>query len=271
MTLRDILRDENAKAEIDKALSTYPLYVKKSPEEFIPCYIPTREELNTKLLNHFKYREIGFDTVGRFIDELEIAMNEIMPRYNLLFHSIDHDFDIKFNVDYTRTTDTDKTGSNTNKVESENNSSSELSNRSNTTSMSDTVDSVSGNETSNNRDVIVSTPQNTLDLKQTAEEQHYADEVKWGDGKSITLSSSTAHNEGEAIATATGTNTSNGNSVVEENGNTSETELITERTRGNFGVVSAQDLIMKYRESIINVEQMIMYDTRIQELFMLIY
>ena len=271
MTLRDILRDENAKAEIDKALSTYPLYVKKSVEEFIPCYIPTREELNTKLLNHFKYREIGFDTVGRFIDELEIAMNEIMPRYNLLFHSIDHDFDIKFNVDYTRTTDTDKTGSNRNKVKSENNSSSELSNTSTTSSTSDTQDRINGNENSHNRDVTVSTPQNTLNLKETAEEQHYADEVKWGDGKSESETSSIAHNEGYATATATGTNTSNGNSIVVENGSASETELITERTMGNFGVVSSQDLIMKYRESIINVEQMIMYDPRIQELFMMIY
>lgn len=271
VTLRDILKDEHAKAEIDRALSTYPLYEKKSLEEFIPCYIPTREELNTKLLNHFKYREIGFDTVGRFIDELEIAMVEIMPRYNLLFHSIDQDFDIKFNVDYTRTTDTDKTGNNTNKVESESSSSSVLSNESTTTSESNTTDTISGNETSNNRDVTTSTPQNTLNLPLNAEGQSYADEVKWNDTNSDTSSSSTAINTGEATATASGSNTSSGNSVVEENGNTSEKELITERTNGNFGVVSAQDLIMKYRESIINVEQMIMYDPRIQELFMLIY
>lgn len=271
ITLRDILKDENAKAEIDEALSKYPLYEKKSQEEFIPCYIPTREELNTKLLNHFKYREIGFDTVGRFIDELEIAMMEIMPRYNLLFHSIDQDFDIKFNVDYTRTTDSDKTGNNSNKVESESNSSSVLTNSSTTTSESSTTDSVNTNEQSNNRDVTTSTPQNSLSLPMNAENQGYADEVKWNDTNSDNTSTSTATNTGEATATANGSNTSNGNSVVEETGNTIEKELITERTAGNFGVVSSQDLIMKYRDSIINVEQMIMYEPRIQELFMLVY
>ena len=60
--LKTLLDDAYMKSEIDKAMETYPLYVKKSKEEFIPSYVPTREELNKKLLNYYKYREIGFDT-----------------------------------------------------------------------------------------------------------------------------------------------------------------------------------------------------------------
>ena len=50
-----------------------------------------------------------------------------------------------------------------------------------------------------------------------------------------------------------------------------EKEGIVETTKGNFGVTSAQDLIMKYRETLLNIEQLIIHDKRIAELFMLIY
>ena len=68
---------------------------------------------------------------------------------------------------------------------------------------------------------------------------------------------------------------STNNETVDTNGSNSvigkEDELTVETTKGNFGVVSAQDLVVKYRETIINIEQMIINDPRIQELFMLIY
>ena len=66
VVLNRLLADPATKERIDQALSTYPLYEKKSKQEYIPAYIPTREELNAKILRHYKYREIGFETVGRF-------------------------------------------------------------------------------------------------------------------------------------------------------------------------------------------------------------
>ena len=62
--LVSLLNNEQAKQAFDKALSTYPLYKGKKDYDLIP----TREQLNERLLNHYKYREIGFETVGRFID-----------------------------------------------------------------------------------------------------------------------------------------------------------------------------------------------------------
>ena len=58
--LRDLMRDEHTSKALDAALSTYPLYQGKNTYD----QIPTREELNRKLLNHYKYREIGFE-IGR--------------------------------------------------------------------------------------------------------------------------------------------------------------------------------------------------------------
>ena len=68
--LVNLLNNPEAKSKIDQAMSTYPLYQRKSVEEYIPSYIPTREELNNKILNYYRYREIGQETFGRFLFEL---------------------------------------------------------------------------------------------------------------------------------------------------------------------------------------------------------
>ena len=44
-----------------------------------------REELNKKIINHYFFRQIGFETAGRFRFELNTRMNEIMPYYVELY------------------------------------------------------------------------------------------------------------------------------------------------------------------------------------------
>ena len=106
IVLKTLLDNPETKEKIYSALSSYPLYQSDNEEYYTKLLMPTREILNEKILNHYKYREIGFETVGRFIDELEIAMNEIIPRYNQLFKtveigaSLDSIFD---NVDWVST------------------------------------------------------------------------------------------------------------------------------------------------------------------------
>ena len=68
--LVNLLNDDIAKAKINKALSTYPLYKPKSTNEYIPRIVPTREEINNAILNYYKYREICFETFRRFLHEL---------------------------------------------------------------------------------------------------------------------------------------------------------------------------------------------------------
>jgi hypothetical protein len=229
--LDNLLRNEQAKADIDEAMSHYPLY-ETDPEaerQFGTAYkVPSREELNEKILNHYRFREIGQETFGRWLFELKTALNEIMPRYNQLFYSADQDFNPIYNVDYKKTM-----------VGSQNSSS-------NT--------STSGNDSSTNEEYTKSvnskTPQDLLGIPNKGiDSVSYADDASWGKASgSTTGSNSTVGN-----ATSNGSNTS------------------VETTKGNFGVVSAQDLIMKYRETIINIEQMIINDPRITELFMIIY
>lgn len=229
--LDNLLRNEDAKDAIDQAMSTYPLY--ETNPNLTKVYgtaykVPTRKELNDKILNFYRFREIGQETFGRWLFELETALNEIMPKYNQLFYSADQDFNPIYNVDYKKT------------IIGEQNA--------NTNSTS------TGNDSSTNEEftksVNAKTPQDLLNISNTGiDSVNYADDASWG----------------KASGSTTGTNTTTGNTSSNGSNSTIET------TKGNFGVTSAQDLIIKYRDTIINIEQQIINDPRIKELFMLIY
>lgn len=44
-----------------------------------------RGELEKKIIEHYYFRQIGFETVGRFIFYLNVRLREIMPRFNKLY------------------------------------------------------------------------------------------------------------------------------------------------------------------------------------------
>ena len=270
--LRDLMLNTETKKALDKALSTYPIYTPKSKHEYIPNFIPTREELNQKLLNHYKYREIGFETVGRFLDELEIAMCEIMPRYNQLMLSMDQDFNMIYNVDYVRTHDANKEDessySNTGKTNvdasTDGTASGENDGTNNTTQ--------TASSTNAHKHIKSQTPQDELNITaKNIDSVDYADEVNWNkteddsesENRNTThaTSSATTHEKAETETNTTGSGT----------GNTKGTENIIETVKGNYGQVSAQSLIKTYRETILNIEQKLIHDRRITELFMGIY
>ena len=237
--LDNLLRNEQTAPAIAEAMSKYPLYETdpNKVNQYGTAYkVPTRAELNNKILSYYRFREIGFETVGRFLFELETALNEIMPYYNQLFYSADQDFNPIYNVDYIRNTQRNKSDTNIGSQSSSTNS------------------SATGTSTDNTKNVTSDTPQNQLDItNEQIDQLDYASEASWGKNSNSTSDTSSS--------------TSNAsNSVI---GN--EKEGIVETTKGNFGVVSAQDLIMKYRETLLNIEQLIIHDKRIAELFMLIY
>lgn len=229
--LDNLLNYSESRTAIEQAMSTYPLYQTdpNKVKQFGTAYqIPTRAELNTKILNFYRFREIGQETFGRWLFELETALNEIMPRYNQLFYSADQDFNPIYNVDYKKTT-----------------MGSQNANSSTTSSGSDSSTNEAYTKSVNSK-----TPQDSLGISNTGiDSVDYADDASWGKSSGGT----------------TGTSSTTGNSS--SNGSTSSVET----TKGNFGVVSSQDLILKYRETILNIEQLIINDPRIAELFMLIY
>lgn len=270
--LKTLMEDERGSQLLKEAMSDYPLYVKKSKEEFIPSYIPTREELNQVILNHFKYREIGFETPARFFDELKITMREIMPYYNLMFFSADQDFNVIYNVDYVRENNAEVDG---NSNVSTNQSSSATSKSDNSSSSKSSGTDSSNSDTSmkdKSKNVHSDTPQSKLNLSNDdINSVQYADNASWNkhDSESAT---NTNGSTSSATDSNSSVNTSSNDSLTSSNIATNKnTSKSTETIKGNFGVVSAQHLILKYRETIVNIEQMIINDPRLQELFMLVY
>lgn len=227
--LYNLLKDTRVKALIDDAMSEYPMYVPENPVTF--SVIPTREELNKMILDHFKYREIAFETVGRFIDELRTSLNEIMPFYYQLYKTEDVMNgleDIFGNVDmiesYTETNST--TGNATSSATS------------------------SANSQSNDKNVNSDTPQNDLSISNMdIDSVDYANNVSWGKTNTST----------------SGTDT--GSSQTSATGNIQHTLT----RKGNQGVNTYAHDMGQLRDIFMNITKDIIDNPRIQELFMMIY
>lgn len=50
----------------------------------------SKEKFETMILNHFMKRRINYDTVTDFCLQLDVKLNEIMPKYNKLFDSLEN-------------------------------------------------------------------------------------------------------------------------------------------------------------------------------------
>lgn len=262
--LYNYMHNDEAKAKILQAMSTYPLYERKSQEEHIPSYIPTRNELNNAILNYYMYREIGFETFGRFLHELKTTMEEIMPYYNQMYFSTDQDYDLLYNADYTRELTRQREDKNKDITEASQTSEGTT----NTSSESTSEGSTSATVNTNNKNVESATPQGQISITaQNIDSVSYADNVKWNKDSSSESGSNSA--ETTSSGETTQSNTINGNTEI--NGTRNENESTLERVKGNYGQMSYQSLLEKYRELIINVTQMIINDPRIAELFMLVY
>lgn len=72
-----------------------------------------RQKLNQKIINHYYFREIGFETVGLFRFYLKQTMNEIMPYYNQLYESALLEIDPLNTINFTETLTRTKIGNDT--------------------------------------------------------------------------------------------------------------------------------------------------------------
>lgn len=243
LELRTLMDDLNIRPYLNKALSTYPMYEPMSDDPEVKAIIPTREVLNQKLLNHYKYREIGFESIHRFLDELEIAMNEIMPYYNQMYKSVEIMAKIEDpfgNVDVTETfkeerTDTSKTNTKSNANDS--------------TETNSTVNSNAKNVSSETPQTEINTPAEEIN------DISHADNVSWNKATSSDNTSSSGSNHTDA----------------ESNGESSGTVEHTFTKKGNQGVNTYAHDMVEFRTSIIDVTMQILDDAKIKELFMQVF
>lgn len=236
-----LLKDDYVKGLIDDAMSEYPMYVPENPVTF--SIIPTREELNKRILDHFKYREIAFETVGRFVDELRTTLNEIMPFYYQLYKTEDIMNGLE---DIFGNLDVIESYSETNSLNGQNESTSNASSSASSTA----------NSQSNSKNVSSATPQSELSISNmNIDSVSYADNADWNKTNSSTSASDNGTSE------TSGTSTSSSNGVIEH----------TLLRKGNQGVNTYAHDMGELRNIFMNITNDILENPRLQELFMMIY
>lgn len=239
--LYNLLNDPEVRPLIDDAMSEYPMYIPENPVTF--SVIPTREELNKMILDHFKYREIGFETVGRFIDELRITLNEIMPFYYQLYRTEDIMNgleDIFGNVDIVETY----------------NESNTLNGQNSSSNTARTSNESATQTQSNDKTISSDTPQSELSISNMN-----IDSVTYGNNASW------SKNNTSSGGTDIGESSTSGTSSSESTGSTEHTLT----RKGNQGVNTYAHDMGELRNIFMNITQDIINNPRLQELFMLIY
>lgn len=94
IVLNDLLHTD-FKDKIENVLDEYPIF----DEEYRPI-------LNEKIINHYRFREIGFYSPDKFNFKLYVKLNEILPFYNVMYKKLVTDnFDLFNDYNYMETYD----------------------------------------------------------------------------------------------------------------------------------------------------------------------
>ena len=245
--LHDLLNDVEFAEALKKAMSTYPIYKPLHPQLY--SYIPTREELNKKIIDHYRFYEIGSETPWRFLYNIEVTLNEIMPYYNQLYKSIDvmnNVDDIFGNLDVTESYSEETRGNTTSSGNSE------------TESSVNSINNTSTNMSTNGRNASSKTPQSQLSAK-TLDNISSASEMGWNEDENTSTSNSNDES----------TSNSKNESLTDVNSNTTTTHTLSRK--GNQGVNTYAHDMLEFRELILNVESQIINDPELAKCFMLVW
>lgn len=216
-----------------------------------------RTVLEKKILKHFYTREICEETVGLWKLRLDTKLNEIMPYYNKLYKSELLEFNPLYTANLTRTKKTDydsKRNENENINDTTNNKGT-----TNSTNESTINGTESGTTSNTGTDLYSDTPQGSLTGVKS--ETYLTNARKTTDNGTTSSTTSNTSNATESI-----TSTEN-NTYDRVRGNTdalTSTEDYLETVIG-FEGTNASELIMKYRETFINIDVMILNE--LEDLF----
>lgn len=205
-----------------------------------------RCELNRKIIDHYRFYEIGFETPERFDFELRTKMHEIMPRMIKLFETTMYKYNPIWNADYTDKHTISRDRSETSKNDS----------TSSSTGSSSSTDNNTTSGTSKN--VEVDPPQSALDvISKNIDSLTYASK--------ITFDSS----EGTSSGSGTTSTSMDGTASNKMDSSGKEEETFSKVLQGNYGVTTTQAMIQQERDIILDVDMKIIEE--LKDLFMLIY
>jgi hypothetical protein len=198
-------------------LDTYPIF----DENY-------RATLNKKILDHYNFREIGFETAGMFKFYLNTVMNEIMPYYNKLYNSELLTFNPLYNSKITETL------AKTNTVESIGNS------------QSNSNSNATGESQQSDKNIFNETPQGNIDITEI-------DDLNYATNYTVNKNNNTSSTENAIVD----------NSTTESNIN--NIEDYTKVVEGNSGM-SNSALLIEFRNTFLNIDLEII--KKLNDLFM---
>lgn len=239
-----------------------------------------RETLNKKILDHYYFHEIGFETTERFKFELNRKMREIMVYYNQLYNSL---IEINPLINFKKTTsinidieDTENesltvTGSRNDSVNNQNTNNRTVDRQS--TGAQTVNNNATNTEFDKIRNVESDTPTNEL-LSGDISADYYASKVVVNEANRTSAqdtSQDVSENKDESTTEEnTQTQVQTTESDLSSNNDKTNVKNSTQTQRINDeGVtISESELLVRYRETFLNIDVKIIKDLR--SLFMLI-
>lgn len=192
-----------------------------------------RATLETKILKHYYFREIGMETVGLWKAFLNRKMNEIMPYYNKLYESELLEFNPLYSTNKTTTRTITDEGESTN----------------NTTETNTLNRNTSSSVNNNHLDKYSDTPQGGLS---GVESDNYLTNAR----------------QIEDTGSGTDTETSSTNGSSQQSNNVNNTQDYLENVVGYEGK-DISEMLLKYRKTFMNIDMDIINE--LKNLFMLIW
>ena len=238
------LIDLNDDPNIQDVLNNYDIY----DENY-------RNVLNNKILNHYAYQEIGFETPYLFAHYLKIKLDEIMPKYNMLYKSELLKIDPLSNFSYKENYNRKINGTATSTSQSNINSTNE------NTLNSQSENNKNVNINNENKKVFQNTPQGELS-HETINNYSYATTHDM-EGNTENENASETFNKSEANQAEKNT-TSN----INDNTNTSSNEDYIKNIFGNQNITSTK-LFKEFVDNFVSIDTLIINE--LSTLFMGIY
>ena len=256
----------------NQSMTTTEVIIGSIPKLFedVVLYDPTyKDVLFAKIIKHYYFREIGSDNVSKWIFWLQRKMNEILPYYNQLYKSATLEFNPFYDVDLKKTgqklsdVQGDIVKDNTLTNESDTMGSSEAQNNVlNTTTKTVDVEDT-GTSGSGTFDVYSDTPQGALtnvinNSYLTNARKVDVDGDFENNGHSSESGTDTSSVVSEVNSNNKTTGFSAGNEV--ENKKIKTTDTYLEEIKGKQGGEDYSTLLLKYRETFINIDMLIIKD-----------
>lgn len=230
-----------------------------------------RSTLERKILMHYFNKEIGFETVGLWKLYLEERLNLIMPYYNELYKTTIKEYD------WTSDTNIKETFVGNKKLKENANLNITGNEKSDSTSnINDTVNSsITGNGTNTTE---ATKNNNSKNLDSDLPQANYAN-LDYGtklteNENTSTVNEQNTTNQNSTEERTNTTNASQNNIVEKSQNNINDLESITDdiytrERKGASGQHPISDLIIKYRKTLINIDNLIIDE--LKDLFMTIY